>query len=284
MLMLSLLLTGVAVGAMVGAFDSDDSDESTGSPEPSDERTPIQRDGEVGELISGNDSDEQIFGTNGPDILSGQDGDDSLRGRDGIDFLLGGDGEDSLYGQTGTDELFGGNGDDELHGGRGDDVLYGAAGNDTLYGGPGDDDLVGADITNRDLEIADRHDDRTPSSPLRFEVPTTAEANVLDGGEGDDTLLLGEGDVATGGEGDDDFDVGHWVDDEDNVPLVTDFNEEDDTISVLYPAGETPPTITLGSENNETLVYADGQLVLRVQGDGGPFFASDVVLSAVTLT
>ncbi|GAA6178947.1 hypothetical protein NBRC116594_03850 [Shimia sp. NS0008-38b] len=287
MLLLGLLLTGLAVGAIVDM--TDDNDDNTETPRTEDD-TPrgdtttsdITTDGELGLLVEGSDGDNVIFGTEGPDILSGEDGDDSIRGRDSSDRLLGGEGNDSLYGQNGDDILVGGDDDDELHGGRADDTLLGSEGNDTLFGGPGNDDLVGADITNRDLTVDDWMLDRTGPGPYTFEAPTTTEANELHGGDGDDFLLLGEGDTGSGGAGDDAFLVGQWVEDEDNVPLITDFNEEDDQLLIYYPEGEATPTITLGTEGDQTLVYANGQLMVRVEGDGGPFFAGDVAVVEFT--
>lgn len=286
MMFLGLLLAGLGIAAFTGLGGSDDGDTGGNGDDGDNEVTsrPISHGDDQGLLLEGTDGDDEIFATDGPDILSGNDGDDSLRGRDGIDYILGGDGDDSLFGQSGDDELFGSAGDDEVHGGSGNDTLMGAGGNDSLYGGPGDDDLVGADITNRDMEVADRYTPDEPSSPLAFEAPSESESNLLDGGDGNDCILMGEGDTATGGEGQDHFEVGYWVEDEDNVPLITDFDEEHDIIEVHYQEGDEEPTITLGSEDDQTLVYANGQLVLRVEGDGGPFFASDVQLAEISVS
>ncbi len=272
MLFLGLILAGLGLAAFADFGGSDDSEEGTGEVTS----RPISRAGEEGLMLEGTDTSEAINGTDGPDILSGEDGDDTLRGQSGVDYILGGDGDDSLFGQGGNDSLFGSEGDDELHGGSGSDTLLGAGGNDSLYGGGGDDELVGADIHNRDMEIADRYTPDAPSSPLAFEAPSEEEANLLDGGAGDDCLLIGEGDTATGGTGSDHFEVGHWVEDESNVPVVTDFNETEDTLWVYYPEGNEPPSITVESENGDSLVYADGKLVVRVEGEVGPYFAEEV--------
>ncbi|SMP10814.1 calcium-binding protein [Shimia sagamensis] len=297
MMFLGLLLAGLGIAAIAdfGGSDDGDSDDGNGVNTNNDLNTnggindeitsrSITRDGEVGLMLEGSDNDNEIYATNGPDILSGEDGDDSLRGRDGQDYLLGGDGADSLYGQSSDDVLHGGAGDDELHGGSGNDTLFGAGGDDALYGGPGNDELVGTDIFNRDLEIADRYTPEDPSTPLAVVTPTQAEANLLDGGDGDDCLLVGEGDTATGGAGHDHFEVGYWVEDEDNVPVVTDFNEAEDVIEVHYLAGDPEPTITLETESDETMVYADGQLVLRVQGDSDTLTTDDVQLAEITVS
>ena len=290
MWILGLILAGVAAGALMDSDDDDaqgetavNSEETDGTSGDEITTTTIVRDGEVGSLIEGTDSADRLIGTDGPDILSGEDGDDTLRALDGIDVLLGGAGDDMLFGQDGEDLLAGGDGNDALHGGQDSDILLGETGNDMLFGGPGDDLLVGADMLNRSLDVGDVLEDRPVPAPLSIETPTESEANELYGGRGDDVLIVAEGDTATGDEGLDTFVAGFWIEDESNVPLITDYDVELDTIELDYPADEPAPTITLGSDNDETLVFADGGLVLRVQGDGGPFFANEIRLVPVTL-
>lgn len=272
MLFLGLLLAGMGLAAFAdfgGTDDTEDGDSDVTS-------RPISRAGEEGLLLESSDNSDDIRATDGPDILSGEGGNDNLQGKAGVDYILGGAGDDTLMGQAGNDSLFGSEGDDELHGGAGSDTLLGAGGNDSLYGGGGDDELVGANIHNRDMEIADRYTPDDPSSPLFFEAPSEDEANLLDGGAGDDCLLMGEGDTAVGGAGADHFEVGHWVEDEDNVPLVSDFDETQDTLWVYYPEGEDPPSITTESQDGDTLVYSNGKLVVRVAGEVGPYFTEEV--------
>ncbi len=151
-----------------------------------------------GAILTGDASDEAIFGGDSADTISGGAGNDYLVGGAGDDLLMGGDGADTIYGGDGidtvsfadattgivaslasnsggndilfdvealvgsdfADTLSGSSGDDTLTGGAGDDVLDGGSGADVLIGGAGDD--------------------------------------VLDGGVGDDTLIGGEGaDLAT---------------------------------------------------------------------------------------
>ncbi|WP_319823541.1 hypothetical protein [Thalassovita sp.] len=79
------------------------------------------------------------------------------------------------------------------------------------------------------------------------------------------------------------FQIGEWVRGTDQAAAITDFDEEDDVLVARYNAANGVPRITLGAEADSHLVFADGQLVARVQGDGGPFFACDVQLLPVTL-
>jgi Ca2+-binding RTX toxin-like protein len=285
MLFLGLLLAGLGIAAIADFGGSDDSDSDDGGNTPDEVTTSdIITDGEPGVMYEGTAGDDEIYATTGSDLAAGEDGNDVIRGRAGPDVLMGGEGDDSLFGQTGQDRVMGDSGDDEVHGGAGEDTMMGGSGNDTLYGGPGDDELVGADITNRDWELGDWHAEITPSSGHEFQAPEADEANVLYGGDGNDSLLLGEGDTAFGGSGNDEFEVGSWVEDEENVPVVQDFNAAEDILCVQYLEGTEEPSITLGSDGEETLVYADGQLVLRVLGETGTLEASDVCVASISFS
>ena len=99
----------------------------------------------------------------------GRAGNDQLLGTTGRDILWGGDGNDELDGDADRDVLYGGAGNDELKGGDGNDLLYGGPGRDTLYGEGGNDVLVGE--------------------------------GRLDGGDGDDTIVLTGGGQVWGGPG-----------------------------------------------------------------------------------
>lgn len=282
MLFLGLLMAGLGIAAFADLGGSDDAEDTGITDEVT--TSDIITDGVTGVMYEGTDGADEIYATSGSDLATGEGGDDSLRGRGGSDILMGGEGDDSLYGQKGGDGVFGDSGNDEIHGGGGDDYLMGGGGDDTLYGGPGDDDLVGADITNRDWELGDWHNEIEPSSDLEYQPPEEEEANVLYGGDGNDSLLLGEGDIAYGGNGNDEFEVGSWVQEEENVPVVQDFNATDDVLCVHYLEGTEEPSITLGSDGDETLVYADGQLMLRVLGETGTLNASDVCVASISFS
>jgi Ca2+-binding RTX toxin-like protein len=67
---------------------------------------------------------------------------DTLTGDAGNNELFGNDGNDVLDGAAGDDSLNGGNGDDSLHGGPGNDYLDGSDGSDSLDGGSDFDTCV----------------------------------------------------------------------------------------------------------------------------------------------
>jgi hypothetical protein len=97
----------------------------------------------------------------------------------GDDTVAGGLGADTILGGGGADEIDGGDGDDSLDGGEGDDLILFRDGADTVHGGAGDDYI--------DDTIGTQHG---------------AFANLLDGGEGADTIYGGGGgDTLIGGDG-----------------------------------------------------------------------------------
>jgi hypothetical protein len=114
--------------------------------------------------IVGDNQDNILTGTSGPDEIDGRGGDDIILGGGGNDILRGGAGNDVIYGGAGKDELIGGPGDDYLDGGAGADNLSGGIGNDVLLGGAGNDVLDGG-----------------------------AGKDILNGGKGDDILTGGSG-------------------------------------------------------------------------------------------
>lgn len=145
--------------------------------------------------LAGSRFDDVILGLAGNDTLSGLGGRDEIVGGVGLDLLHGGDGDDALFGQAGNDRLFDGAGGDLLDGGDGDDRLDGTAADpdphgppDTLYGGAGDDLLLG---DNQDMLDGGSGDDRLTGGA------------TLHGGDGDDTIGTDSASAAYGGAGDD---------------------------------------------------------------------------------
>lgn len=141
--------------------------------------------------------------------ITGSDHSDVLIGANGMDNMLkGGAGDDVLFGLTGDDTLYGGDGDDFINGGAGNDMINGGDGTDTadysdaesgisailpngfVDGGTGNFDTV----TSVENIIGTDFDDTL--------IGTFDEANVLEGGAGDDYLNgLGGGDTLDGGDG-----------------------------------------------------------------------------------
>ncbi|MCZ4255682.1 pre-peptidase C-terminal domain-containing protein [Sulfitobacter sp. G21635-S1] len=135
--------------------------------------------GNAGDLIFGNQANNQLSGFGGFDTMHGGAGNDTIDGGNGADSLYGGAGNDLIIGSDGFDQLFGEAGNDTLQGGNTNDYLFGGDGNDLLLGG--------------------------------LNIGTSTE--LLDGGAGNDTLR-GEGgfDLLRGGDGDDVLDGGNQAD------------------------------------------------------------------------
>lgn len=164
----------------------------------------------------------------GDDIVLGGAGGDDLGGGDDQDILLGDEGEvrfnvdedlttldrieilaqnigagDTLRGDGENDLLLGSAGRDDLHGGAGDDLLFGDYG--LIIAKPGQ----GIDLAQLLLPPADRS--------FTFESVNTTDdyagdSDTMNGGDGDDILLGGQGgDRMRGDVGDDDLIGGHNV-------------------------------------------------------------------------
>ena len=143
-------------------------------------------------VFLGSDGADMVCGSNYPDSISGAAGDDTLLGNGGKDTLNGEAGNDTLEGGMGDDRLYGhemrpdspdadydDSGDDTLRGDEGNDTLRGNGGDDMLYGGEGNDNLDGG--AGNDELYGEAGNDTLIDSDL-------AGIDVLDGGEGVDTV------------------------------------------------------------------------------------------------
>lgn len=101
--------------------------------------------------------------------MRGNNASNNITAQDGVDtIMVGMHGHDTLMGGNGNDVLIGDNGSDFTYQG-GDDYLDGGAGQDIMHGGAGDDYI--------------RADEYAPAHK-----PIYAESDIIDGGEGSDTL------------------------------------------------------------------------------------------------
>ncbi|MCF8125872.1 MAG: cadherin-like domain-containing protein, partial [Desulfotignum sp.] len=233
--------------------------------------------------------------------------DEEIWGTDGDDTLYGLSGDDTIYGLGGDDRLYGDDPDDQNV--EGNDVLYGGSGDDTLEGGPGSDQLDGGDETL--IDIATYQND-----PQGIFVTMGSPVSVQDGWGGTDTLtdieyirgsdsgdsFSGDGRdmVYEGGGGNDTIDggtqeydggatVSYWNDpvnpgdpgisvdlndvNEDGYVWVTDGYSDTDRLKHI--------TGVVGSAGNDTLTGVDNEFnfFMGLQGDdfidGGAFSGND---------
>lgn len=200
---------------------------------------------------------DTIQGGSGNDLLQGEAGNDWLVGGAGGDTLLGADGADHLYGSAGQDTAMGGGGDDRLDGGEDADWLAGGAGADTLVGGTGGDTLDGG----LGDDVLDGRD-----GPDVF-----PEMDFLNGGDGDDRLLIGSGDYASGGDGADWFELSDMTEGG-TIAHITDYDVAEDAIVVVFDADMHPdPVLSLETPENsaDVIVLLDGVPLAMVQGGAG---------------
>lgn len=254
------------------------------------------------DILSGGQGDDAIRGEGGSDLIDGRDGDDSIEAGSGNDFVSagsgadtvdGGDGNDRIEGQAGDDSLVGGTGNDALAGHEGDDSLLGQAGADTLTGGTGsdvldggtgDDWLAGGEGNDRVFgaagsDVLDGNAGDDWISGLQGDVDDF-DADFLNGGTGNDSLVLGSGDFATGGDGDDDFVLQEWLT-EGGVAHIDDYDAARDQLIIAYdPAAHPDPALTLelSPDGAQSTVLLDGAPVATVRGS--PIILSDIQLKA----
>ncbi|SEV87941.1 Hemolysin-type calcium-binding repeat-containing protein [Aliiroseovarius sediminilitoris] len=232
--------------------------------------------GDDAAYLFGNDGDDVI--TSGEGVLAGfgGNGDDTLdaaRSRDS--FLDGGAGDDMLVGGDGDDQLFGGvhetpdeehtpvTDDDILIGGAGDDALFGGHGADTLTGGEGDDIInhLGHAMERGGAELHD------------FGWHIDGDQDTLDGGSGDDTLIMDRSDIATGGDGEDVFWVYSDADAGQSHAEVMDFVPGQDFLRVsLDPtqdARDLEYDVHPSATGEDGIVTVNGEVVAILRGAPG---------------
>lgn len=143
--------------------------------------------------------------------IKGSAGNDTITGGSKNDTIFGGDGDDRISGGDGIDEISGGLGNDTLLGNKGNDILNGGDatiskpdGADVFSGGPGNDQ---ADYRARTQNMTitmndDKANDAAPSERDNVlsdvenlfsgsgndKITGNAAANLLVGGDGDDSL------------------------------------------------------------------------------------------------
>ncbi|NEO80231.1 calcium-binding protein [Moorena sp. SIO4G3] len=180
----------------------------------------------------GNTLDNTIVGKDNNNVLSGNSGNDDLYGNGGNDILSGGFGNDSLFGGLGKDLLIGDPGNDLLIGDLGNDSLFGYSGNDSLFGDSGNDTLQG------------------------YKASSQGELDILTGGTGADTFVLGKNAFGT--------EIGYFGDYNSGYAKITDFNgAEGDKVQLGGSEADIDNAIYTLSGNN--LLY-NGDLIAVFQG------------------
>ena len=202
-----------------------------------------------GDVLSGNDGHDFIFGDNAVIVLPSNSSeprrflptspttnepahDDVISGGAGNDFIVAQQGRDKVNGNGGHDMIFGDHAEAALLSSderilyaasvfptpekvANNDELFGDDGEDYIFGGDGGDSVSGGnglDVILGDHGMFDRdHPDQHKYESI-FTTSENGGNDVLNGGEGDDIILGQQGsDTINGGNGDDDITGGHDV-------------------------------------------------------------------------
>lgn len=231
--------------------------------------------------VSGDKGNDTIAGINNRDRLLGGEGDDSIVGRGNNVFMDGGDDNDTLrvinplvnlpatiqgatqgiqgssrntlLGGTGDDYLQGGigatfrGGQNLLDGGAGNDTMLGFAARDTLLGGAGNDFIktgifAGVEGPGGTLLGINNEGVAINQDGVPLDIPGYAGENILNGGDGDDTLMPGFlSDTVIAGNGNDRI-MG--------IFQRADGEAGDDTINASGVTSTTPVTLVGGLGND----------------------------------
>jgi serralysin len=159
----------------------------------------------------------------GDATLTGNESNNEIYGNYGNDYLNGGAGDDFLNGMEGNDTIVGGSGNDYLLGNYGNDVLEGGLGNDTMLGGAGNDTFMVNSSSDVVIEASDAGNDTIQTTLDTYSLESLVNVenlifngtgnanytgnsldNIIDGYDGNDTLLGKDGsDMLYGGGGSD---------------------------------------------------------------------------------
>lgn len=160
--------------------------------------------GRFSELVRGTSGDDVIYGNGGfKDFLWGLGGNDQIHGDDGTD--------DQLYGGDGNDYLFGYDGNDRFRGDEGDDFIFGGLGTDMVRYDRADagvtlDLNIQDGVTAQFISVLEGSDTLTGIEDIRGSnyddiFIGDANANNLDGRNGNDVLAGGAGNDTLNGNG-----------------------------------------------------------------------------------
>ncbi|MFV0515127.1 MAG: calcium-binding protein [Jhaorihella sp.] len=153
------------------------------------------------DLMTGTFLADRLDGAAGDDTLDGLGGNDSLTGGTGDDSLLGESGNDTLNGGDGNDELFTGAGRDSAFGGLGDDLIDGREGEAGYYFGGGD---LLEGMQGNDTVLGGWGNDTIGGHDGTDSLHGGDGWDLIGGGEGNDSLHGGDNwDTLFGGAGDD---------------------------------------------------------------------------------
>jgi len=173
-----------------------------------------------------------------------------------------------------------------LDGGAGADTLLGGSGADTVAGGADDDIVFGGNVAGTPLRFEDfksLRDGAALEDLLNAEgsdpVPLVddGQADTLNGGAGDDLLILGAGDVADGGEGTDIYAILEDQAEAESLAAIPAL-QDGETVAIIAEEDGAAPTISIDTDGADAVILADGVALARVSGAAGSLAPADIVL------
>lgn len=238
-------------------------------------------------VVDGGAGDDVLAAGDEAAYLFGGDGDDVLRAGEGAAALFGGAGSDVLSSDTTGAFLDGGEGDDVIAGGAGDDVIFGGAhatenadlqdndmidggaGNDRISGGYGADVLLGGDgddVINHLGHVGEEVSWERHS----FDWHLDGASDHLDGGTGNDVLIMDRFDSASGGEGIDTFWVYFDMNGAEGFADVQDFETGVDFLRVTLNPGLDVDAMEVdvqpSADGLDSVVTLNGEVVAMLRG------------------
>ncbi|MBD2089856.1 hypothetical protein H6F67_08315 [Microcoleus sp. FACHB-1515] len=232
--------------------------------------------------------------------IRGNNRNNRLRGTNGRDRILGFGGNDTLQGLGGNDILNGGTGNDTLDGGAGDDQMLGGAGNDIYVVNSAGDRVIEGGSQGRQDSVVSTISYTLGNNVENLLLAGTADLvgvgnilnNLIEGDDGNDTLIGGAGDdelvglvgndsldggigndTLKGGVGDDTY----FVDSISDV-IVEAANEGFDRVrsTISYTIGANVETLRLigtaainGTGNDLDNLFGGNDANNRIEGRGG---------------
>jgi len=159
---------------------------------------------EHGDVLTGDDNDNRLYGFAGNDVFSGGDG---------IDRIRAGHGDDTVNGDAGDDWFEGGAGGDALNGGAGTDMaVYEKSASgvtiDLALNAASGGEAAGDSFVSVENLAGSAHDDSMTGDEDGNRLIGNDGNDGLSGGAGIDRLIGGNGDDMLNGGGDDDLLVG----------------------------------------------------------------------------
>ena len=246
-------------------------------------------------VVSGGEGNDSITAGDEAAYIFGGVGDDTLAAGDGAVAVFGGIGEDTITGSdvvnsdgTASAHLDGGAGDDIITGGEGHEIIQGgehgdqrASGNDVLSGGGGNDfvsggygaDTIAGGAGDDVLDHFGQADERVVAERREYSWHIDNNADTLDGGEGNDTIIFDRTDTATGGEGNDTFWLYNDTSSGTGHADITDFRVGEDFLRIsLNPdvtAGTPEVVVEPSDDGSDGIVFINGAVVAILQGSPG---------------